>query len=73
MKPLIIEYQTLEDFVLNKPENTYTCVNIYHVKLSQYLCINVWGFDKSEAEFPQQKKRASLVWIDPYSKNLFSI
>ena len=23
--------------------------------------LNVWGFDKSAAEFPQQKKRTSLV------------
>ena len=27
--------------------------------------LNVWDFDISAAEFPQQKKRASLVWIDP--------
>ena len=27
--------------------------------------LNVWGFDISAAEFPQQKKRASLVWIGP--------
>ena len=27
--------------------------------------LNVWGFDISAAEFPQQKKRTSLVWIGP--------
>ena len=27
--------------------------------------LNVWDFDISAAEFPQQKKRASLVWIGP--------
>ena len=27
--------------------------------------LNVWGFDISVAEFPQQKKRTSLVWIGP--------
>ena len=29
--------------------------------------LNVWDFDISAAEFPQQKKRASLVWIGPYT------
>ena len=29
--------------------------------------LNVWGFDISAAEFPQPKKRASLVWIGPNS------
>ena len=33
--------------------------------------LNAWGFDISAAEFPQQKKRASLVWIGPES--LFNI
>ena len=32
--------------------------------------LNVWDFDISAAEFPQQKKRASLVWIDPKPKYL---
>ena len=27
--------------------------------------LNVWDFNISAAEFPQQKKRASLVWIGP--------
>ena len=27
--------------------------------------LNVWDFDKSAAGFPQQKKRAFLVWIGP--------
>ena len=27
--------------------------------------LDVWDFDISAAEFPQQKKRASLVWIGP--------
>ena len=27
--------------------------------------LNVWDFDISAAEFPQKKKRASLVWIGP--------
>ena len=29
--------------------------------------LNVCDFAVSAAEFPQQKKRASLVWIDPYT------
>ena len=35
--------------------------------------LNVWDFDISTAEFPQQKKRASLVWIGPKGpKGLFT-
>ena len=30
------------------------------------LALKVWDFDIFAAEFPQQRKRASLVWIAPY-------
>ena len=29
--------------------------------------LNVWYFDISAAEFPQQKKRTFLIWIEPQS------
>ena len=32
--------------------------------------LNAWDYDISAAEFPQQKKRASLVWIDPTCGNV---
>ena len=59
-KPHTFKWGTLADVVF--PSANFAASKTSSANGSH---LNVWDFDMSAAEFPQQKKRTSLVWLGP--------